>query len=115
MSVTEDVFNHHAQAIGAGDVDAIMEDYADDAVLITHDTEMRGADAIRAFFQHFVDDVVPPGSKFELTKLVHEGDHTYIIWNSESEKYKVPFSTDTFFIKDGKIALQTLAAEIIEK
>jgi ketosteroid isomerase-like protein len=115
MPTTEEVFNHHVQAIGDGDVDGIMADYADDAVLITHDNEFRGLDAIRGFFQHFVTDVVPPGSAFELTKLVHEGDHTYITWNSESEKYKVPMSTDTFYIKDGKIALQTLAAEIIEK
>ena len=29
----EEVFSHHAQALGAGDLDEIVADYADDAVL----------------------------------------------------------------------------------
>ena len=31
----EEVFAHHAQALGAGDLDEIVADYADDAVFIT--------------------------------------------------------------------------------
>jgi ketosteroid isomerase-like protein len=31
----EEVFQHHAQALGAGDLDEIVADYSDDAVFIT--------------------------------------------------------------------------------
>jgi ketosteroid isomerase-like protein len=51
---TGKILLHHWQAFGAGDVEAIMTDYADDAVLITPegDTERPGADtfAVRKDF-----------------------------------------------------------------
>ena len=31
----EEVFSHHAEALGAGDLDEIVADYADDAVFIS--------------------------------------------------------------------------------
>jgi hypothetical protein len=31
----QEVFGHHAQALMAGDVDGIVEDYTDDAIFIT--------------------------------------------------------------------------------
>jgi hypothetical protein len=31
----EEVFQHHVQALGAGDLDEIVADYTDDAVFIT--------------------------------------------------------------------------------
>jgi hypothetical protein len=31
----EEVFSHHAQALGAGDLDEIVADYSDDAIFIT--------------------------------------------------------------------------------
>ena len=31
----QEVFQHHAEALGAGDLDGIVEDYSDDAVFIT--------------------------------------------------------------------------------
>ena len=115
MPTPEEVFNHHVQAIGNGDLDGIVADYTEDSVIITHDKDFRGLDAIRGFFDHFITDIAPPGCAFDLTKLAIEGDHVYITWNSDSEKFSVPFSTDTFHIQDGKIALQTLGAQIIEK
>jgi ketosteroid isomerase-like protein len=41
----EEVFAHHAQALGAGDLDGIVEDYADDAVFITPAGVKRGRTA----------------------------------------------------------------------
>ncbi len=115
MPTPEEVFNHHGQAIGNQDVDGIMADYTEDSVIITHDQDFRGLDAIRGFFDHFITDIAPPGCTFDLTKLAIEGDHVYITWNSDSEKYKVPMATDTFYIQDSKIVFQTLAADIIKK
>ncbi|BCQ06833.1 hypothetical protein JMUB5695_00245 [Mycobacterium heckeshornense] len=52
-----EVFAHHARALAAGDLDEIVADYADDAVLITPDGVMRGKDGIRAAFTRLLDDV----------------------------------------------------------
>src|SRR5258708_15232270 len=46
----EEVFTHHAQALGAEDLDAIMVDYADTAIFISPSGVLRGKDAIRNFF-----------------------------------------------------------------
>jgi ketosteroid isomerase-like protein len=43
----EEVFAHHAQALGAGDLDEIVADYADDAVFITSSGIMRGKEGVR--------------------------------------------------------------------
>ena len=46
----EEVFNHHAQSLGAEDLDAIMMDYADNATLISPAGVLRGKEAIQTFF-----------------------------------------------------------------
>jgi hypothetical protein len=38
----QEVFQHHAEALGAGDLDEIVADYADDAVFITPAAVLRG-------------------------------------------------------------------------
>jgi ketosteroid isomerase-like protein len=42
----EEVFQHHAEALGAGDLDEIVADYADDAVFITPAGVKHGQDGI---------------------------------------------------------------------
>ena len=43
----QEVFQHHAEALGAEDIDAIVSDYADDAIFITPDGVLRGKDGVR--------------------------------------------------------------------
>jgi ketosteroid isomerase-like protein len=43
----KEVFQHHVGALGAGDLDGIVEDYAGDAVFITPAGVQRGKDGIR--------------------------------------------------------------------
>jgi hypothetical protein len=40
----EEVFQHHAQALGVGDLDEIVADYTHDAVFITPAVVLRGKD-----------------------------------------------------------------------
>ena len=46
----QEIFQHHVEALGAYDLDAIVEDYAEDAVFITPDGVRRGRDEIRGGF-----------------------------------------------------------------
>jgi ketosteroid isomerase-like protein len=53
----QEVFQHHVEVLGAGDLDGIVEDYTDDAVFITPDGIKRGKDGIREAFTQLLADV----------------------------------------------------------
>lgn len=51
---TTAVWNRHVERAMAGDLDAVMEDFAEDSVIITADGVIAGKDAIRRFFEDFL-------------------------------------------------------------
>jgi hypothetical protein len=113
---TERTLRHHLKAFGAGDLVAIMVDYADDALMITADETFRGHEQIRRFFAGIFGKVFPQGwSSISMTKQVVEGDIAYIIWTGTCAAFTVPFATDTFIHRDGKIIAQTFAAQFEKK
>ncbi len=110
---TEDVLNHHLQSFAAGDVDEAMKDYTDDSVFISPDGRLTGRDAIRAAFEDFFSGLFRPGTyQFEMDAMEVEGGVAFIAWHSSNEGAEVTLGTDTFLIRDGKIAVQTFAAKI---
>jgi hypothetical protein len=115
MAATQDVLEHHLKALLAGDVEEIMADYDDSSVLATQQATLRGLTALREFFARAVNELLPPGSELELTTQVVEGEHAYIVWRGESEKYRLPFGTDTFVVRGGKIVFQSFAGQIEPK
>ena len=102
----EEVFQHHAQALGAGDLDEIVADYADDAVLITPGGVQRGKDGIRAAFTQLLADV--PDADWELRTQIYEGDVLFLEWTADAAKNRVEDGIDTFIFRDGMIRLQTV-------
>jgi ketosteroid isomerase-like protein len=46
----QEVFAHHAQALGAGELEEIVADYAEDAVFISPSGVLRGHGGIRTAF-----------------------------------------------------------------
>jgi|1186.fasta_scaffold478455_2 hypothetical protein len=115
MAATQDVLEHHLKALLAGDVEEIMADYDDSSVLATQQATLRGLAALREFFVAAVNELLPPGSELELTTQVVEGEHAYIVWHGESAKYRLPFGTDTFVVRGGKIVFQSFAGQIEPK
>ena len=110
---TEDVLNHHLQAFGAGDIEETMKDYTDDSVLMTADGRLTGRAAIREAFEGFYDGLFKPGTyEFTMDRLDTEGEVAFIVWHSSHDNAQVPLGTDTFFIREGKISVQTFAAQI---
>lgn len=106
----------HWQGFVTGDVEKIMADYADDALLITPEGTLKGRTQIRSLFTEIFANMFPPvGSSLNLAKQVIEGEMAYILWSGESSQYKAPFATDTFLIRDGKIIAQTFAAQLEAK
>jgi hypothetical protein len=111
---TEETLLKHLQAFGSADVDAIMTDYDDDSVLIMPDGPLRGTAEIRSGFESLLADL-PAGSTLEISTQIVEGEIAYIVWSGESETLSIPFATDTFVIRDGKIVAQTFTPQMEKK
>jgi ketosteroid isomerase-like protein len=115
MTTTDNVLDHHLDALLACDLDAIMEDYDDSAVLVTPDVTLRGLAALREFFRGVVTDLIQPGSQIEATTRVVDGEFAYIVWHGESQTHRFPFATDTFVVRHGKIVFQSFAGQVEPK
>lgn len=109
----QEIFAHHAQALGAEDLDAIVSDYADDALFITPDGVRRGQDGVREGFVKLIGDV--PGAKWELPTELFADDVMLLEWKAESEKAKVEDGIDTFVFRDGLIRVQTVRYTLTPK
>jgi len=107
----ESVLNHHLESFGAGNLEELLKDYTDESVLVSPEETLRGRDAIAGLFSGWFETVFKPGTyTFTMDRVDIEGDFAYIVWHAECEGVRFLMGTDTFFVKDGKIAYQTLAA-----
>ena len=102
----QEVFQHHGQALGAGDIDEIVADYADDAVFISPAGVQRGKDGIRAAFTQLLADV--PDAAWDLKTQIYEGDVLFLEWAADSAATRVDDGIDTFVFRDGLIRVQTV-------
>lgn len=102
----EEVFAHHAQALGAGDLDEIVADYADDAVVITPAGTMRGKDGVRAAFTQLLSDV--PNASWDLKTQIYEGEVLFLEWVADSASTRVDDGVDTFVFRNGLVRAQTV-------
>jgi hypothetical protein len=109
----QEVFQHHAEALGAEDLDGIVSDYADDAVFITPDGVRRGKDGVRAGFVKLLGDL--PGASWELPTQLYEDDILLLEWKAESEHTKADDGIDTFVFRDGLIRVQTVRYTVVRK
>jgi len=113
---TEQTLARHWRDFNAGDVESIMADYAADAVLVTAQGTRKGHAEIRAGFVRLFAEIFPPKlTSTKLEKQVVEGELAFIVWSGSSPKFNVPFATDTFVVREGKIAMQTFAAQMEPK
>lgn len=105
---TEAVVKRHLRTFldGKG-ADAIVDDYHQDACLITQAGIFKGKEAIRQYFVVFLQNL-PPNAvpRFSLDTLLVDGDIAMIAWHVGAD---VPFATDTFVIREQLIASQTFA------
>jgi len=102
----EEVFGHHVQALGAGALDEIVADYADDAVMITPAGVMRGKDGVRVVFTQLLSDV--PNASWNVKTQIYEGDVLFLEWVADSASTRVDDGVDTFVFRDGLIRAQTV-------
>lgn len=105
---TETVVRHHLQAfLEQQGLDAILNDYADDACFLSEGRTYCGKSAIREFFEGFIAGLAPQAmGQFTLRSLRVQGEVAYITWSAGAE---LPLGTDTFVVRRGRIVSQTFA------
>jgi ketosteroid isomerase-like protein len=102
----QEVFQHHAETLIAGDIDGIVSDYADDAVFITPDGVRHGKDGVREGFEKLLADL--PSAEWDVPTQIFEGDLLFIEWSATAQDTRVEDGIDTFVFRDGEIRAQTV-------
>lgn len=105
-----EIVNRH---IGAkGDIDAIMADYADDAVVLQQGRAIQGKAAIRTLFERMFPKppagaapaaAKPAGSGMTVTRIWEEGQVGFLTWEAGPMK-----ATEEFIVRGGKIRTQVI-------
>ena len=109
----EEVFQHHAEVLIAGDLEGIVSDYADDAVFITPAGALHGKDGVREGFTKLLADV--PSADWAVPTQIYEGDVLFIEWSADSASTRVEDGIDTFVFRDGLIRVQTVRYTLLQK
>ena len=106
------IVRHLSNFLQDNDLEAVVSDYTDESILITQNATYSGIEEIRAFFDGLIMHFPKQQSSFELDKFVVNDELAYIVWHANTPSLDVPYGTDTFIIRDGKIYQQTFAAQL---
>lgn len=107
----EHIVAHHFATFAAGDLDAVMSDYADDAVLITAAGVTRGKAGIRAQFSQLVRKPQAGGTAQRGPDIIEKhftSDVAWLMWVQNQGKPTELRGVETYFIRNGKIRLETV-------
>ena len=108
----EEIFAHHAQALGAEDLDATELDHADSAYLITSSGVLQGKSAIRAFFAGVFQAL--PQAQWNV-KTTYVENILFLEWTAGSRLASVSDGVDTFIFANGLIQIQTARYTLVSK
>lgn len=109
----QQIFQHHAEALGGENLEGIVADYSDDAFFMTPAGVLRGKAGIRQAFTKLLSDV--PKAKWDLKTQLYENDVLLLEWAADSAKTKIDDGIDTFVFKDGFIRVQTVRYTLQKK
>ena len=106
----QEVLQHHGDALGAGDLDEILADYTDDAVLITPQGTFTGTAGARDAWLQLLGDM--PNPKVEVTSVVIEGlvdgAVVHMRWTADTDQGRVDDGVDTLVLDPSGIRVQTV-------
>ena len=102
----QEIFAHHASALMAGDVEEILVDYTDDAILISPEGVVSGRDGIREAFNRILS--VLPDATWDVPTQIFAGDVLFIEWSAISKAGRVSDGIDTLVFTDDGIRAQTV-------
>ena len=108
-----DIFKQHVAAFTSGNLDAVVNDFSDESVVITPEGVFEGLNQIRSLYQNLltefgvIDRGDSPGLHIDALHVRH--DTLFITWHAESVNHVFPFGTDTFVCHNGKVVRQSIS------
>jgi ketosteroid isomerase-like protein len=102
----KEVFEHHVGALESGDIDGVLADYSDGAVVITPGGAVRGKNGIREGVTKLLSGI--PGASWQLKRQIYEGDLLLVEYAVDAPIAKIDDGVDTFCFRDGLIHAQTV-------
>lgn len=107
----EAVVRRHIAAFERGDLDAVLHDYAEDAVVQTHNGTIRGRGALRELFESTLQ-LLPPGTEIMIDTFSVAGDVVLVTWHADTDDFSVALAADTHVVRGGKIIARTSAVHV---
>ncbi len=102
------LLDHHIAALLSGCMEEILRDYDESSFVYTPDGPVEGLVNLKKMFAGFLSTV--PANVLQSLEILRQdifNDTAYILWQAGEQ---IPLGTDTYIIKDGKIAVQSYAA-----
>jgi ketosteroid isomerase-like protein len=100
LRTPEEVVQHHWQAFRNHDLEAVLSDYAEDAVFIAPNQTVQGKAALGQMFAKYFS--TPATTSFEVN-ITADGEVGYEHWVSNAGKPGALQGTDAFVVRHGKI------------
>ncbi len=108
---TRAVIEHHIDALMRRDVGGLVDGYADDALFLGNmaGQPIRGRAALREFWTRALDVFTPEVlMQLRFGSQQFEEGVGYLVWSAGEA---LPFGSDTFVVRDGRIAIQTASVQ----
>src|SRR5258706_9283951 len=94
QTTTESVLGQHIQALVSRNLDAIVSDFSEDAVVFTPHAVYKGPENIRTFFTAALDLLTPEAmNNLTVIKQDIDGEYAYVLWSAVPA---ISFAGDTF-------------------
>lgn len=105
---TQAAVDRYLAAMAGGDLDAVLDCFTDDVVLVTPERTFRGRDAFAVEWGRMLRGVFAPGSYTRTNEsLVVEGDFAVLVWRADCLGTEITHGVSHFRVRDGRIDLMT--------
>lgn len=106
----EEVYASHGAALVAEDLDKLVANFAEDAVVITPKGVLYGKEGVRESFTRLFADL--PKADWEMKTTLFGGEVLFLEWTATSANSSATHGVDTFVIRDGRVRAQTVRYEL---
>ena len=100
---------------GKGNLEALVADYAPDAVIISPFGTLRGPAQAREMIRTFLAEFALPGTTFTVLSQGSDGRVAHFTWKAETAKTVYHFAGETYVVENGKASYHVLAASFSAK
>jgi ketosteroid isomerase-like protein len=110
VTTPHELLQNHWNSVQRGDMDAIVRDYAEDAVLIRPDQTFSGHEGCQNFFHDLFEEL--EGFAAQQQSVTIDETTVLLEWRASHADGREAIGVDTFIIENGKIRIQTIAFEL---